>query len=62
MADWRGVTEDNAGDSGLVTPGLWAAAINGALSGQTSGNPSVDIPNGIDQCFTQSTYIQATSR
>lgn len=62
MADWRGVTEDNAGDSDLVTPGLWAAAINGALSGQTSGNPNVDIPNGIDQCFTQSTYIQATSR
>ncbi len=62
MADWRGVTEDNSTDPDLVTPGLWVAVINGALGGETSGNPNVDIPRGIDQCFTQSTYIQASSR
>jgi len=62
MADWRGITEDDLGDPDIVTPVLWAAAINGAISGQTSGNPSQDIPLGINQCFTQSTYIQASSR
>ena len=62
MADWRGIAEEDLGDPDIVTPVLWAAALNGAISGATTGDPSKDIPNGVDQCFTQSTYIQATSR
>ncbi len=62
MTDWRGITEDDFDNPDLVTPVLWAAALNGALSGQGSNPTSVDIPRGINQCFTQSTYIQATSR
>lgn len=62
MTDWRGIDEDNVNDPDNVTPLLWLAALQGALSGQTSGTPSVEIPKGIGQCFTQSTYIQATSR
>jgi len=62
MTDYRGVTEDNFDDPGLITPVLWAAAINGVMSGEGSTNPEVDIPRGITQGFTQSTYIQATSR
>lgn len=62
MTDWRGITEDNFEDPENVTPVLWIAAINGALSGTNNDDPSETIPSGIDQCFTQSTYIQATSR
>lgn len=62
MTDWRGITEDNVNDPENVTPVLWAAAINGAISGQSSNDPATEIPRGIEQCFTQSTYIQATSR
>ncbi len=62
MTDWRGVTEDNHQDPDLVTPVLWAAALNGALTGQGSNNPATSIPRGIEQAFTQSTYIQAASQ
>ncbi len=62
LADWRGIDEDNVDDPDNVTPLLWVAGVNGALKGTTSGNPSQTIPAGIGQCFTQSTYIQATSR
>ncbi len=62
MTDWRGVDEENSDDPETVTPVLWVASIQGALSGQTSGDPAQEIPQGIEQCFTQSTYIQATSR
>jgi len=37
---------------------IWVAGLNGALSG-TGSNPESGIPNGIGQCFDQSTYIQA---
>ncbi len=62
MTDWRGVTEDNQDNPDLVTPVLWAAALNGALTGTGANNPGVAIPNGIEQAFTQSTYIKASSR
>lgn len=57
MADWREATDPDD-----VTPILWVAGLNGALTGTGSGSPVTRIPNGIRQCFTQSTYIQATSR
>ncbi len=62
MTDYRGVTVDNFDDPDLITPVLWGAAINGVMSGEGSTDPNVDIPKGITQGFTQSTYIQATSR
>lgn len=58
MADWREADPDNPED---VTPVLWVATLNGALSGQGS-NPDDDIPSGIDQSFKQSTYIQAAGQ
>ncbi len=62
LTDWRGVTEDNHDNPDLVTPVLWASAINGALDGSGSNRPSESIPTGIQQAFTQSTYIKASSR
>jgi Domain of unknown function (DUF4136) len=62
MADWRGIDEDNVDNPDNVTPILWIAGVNGALTGEGSGNPTQTIPTGINQCFSQSTYIQATSQ
>ncbi|MCP4293538.1 MAG: hypothetical protein GY780_17060 [bacterium] len=59
MTDWRDIPED---DPDYEFPVLWVAGINGALSGEGSVPTNQAITNGIDQCFSQSTYIQADAR
>jgi len=58
MLDIRGL--DPAGDDLEDADVIWAAGINGALTG-TGSNPGAGIPRGIAQCFEQSSYIQAAS-
>ena len=58
MIDLRGIdlTDPEIEDASVI----WVAGINGAVT-QSSPDPTPGIQQGIDQCFTQSPYIQADS-
>jgi len=60
MTDYRNVDPDDPGDDDEIVDVMWISALNGALTG-TGSNPSVGIPTGVQQAFTQSPYIKATT-